>query len=119
MTIGIVFETAAPPVRPAPNRADIACFIGFVGRRRGAPLPQAVRDELAAAGWIAGPWQRGEEAIESALQLPIPVESWDVFDYLYAWDERPLRARGVTVCATYLGAAVRSFFARGGRRALI
>ena len=119
MTTGIVFETAAPPVLPAPNRMDIACFVGFVGRRAGAPLPQSVRAELVAAGWVGGPWGRSEEARESALQLPIPVETWDEFDHLYAWDERPLRAGGTAVCATYLGAAVRSFFARGGRRALI
>jgi uncharacterized protein len=119
MTIGIVFETAAPAVRPAPNRTDIACFIGFVGRRRGAPLPQAVKDELAAGGWTTGPWRRSEEELESALQVAIPVESWDTFDDLYAWDERPLRAGSNALCTTYLGAAVRSFFARGGRRALI
>jgi uncharacterized protein len=119
MTIGVVFQTAAPPVLPAPNRTDIACFIGFVGRRRGVPLPPAVRAELTAAGWIDGPWQRENEDPELARQLPIPVESWDAFDHLYAWDERPLRAGGAGVCATYLGAAVRSFFARGGRRALI
>jgi hypothetical protein len=119
MTIGIVFQTAAPPVPPEPNRADIACFIGFVGRRPGTPLPPAVRAELAAAGWIEGPWRRTKEVLESAVQLPIPVESWDAFDALYAWDERPLRADGGGRCATYVGAAVRSFFARGGRRALI
>jgi uncharacterized protein len=119
MTIGIVFETAAPPVRPAPNRTDIACFVGFVGRRRGAPLPPAVIDELAAGGWTTGPWRRSDEELESTLQLPIPVESWDTFDRLFAWDERPLRAGSSARCATYLGAAVRRFFARGGRRALI
>ena len=119
MTMGLVFESAAPPVQPAPNRTDIACFIGFVGRRMGAPLPDTVRAELKAAGWIDGPWARSEEELESALQLPIAVESWDAFDALYAWDERPLRQGGDLVCASYLGAAVRSFFARGGRRALI
>ena len=78
-----------------------------------------MRAELKAAGWIDGPWARSEEELELALQLPIAVESWDAFDALYAWDERPLRQGGDLVCATYLGAAVRSFFARGGRRALI
>ena len=85
----------------------------------GAPLPDTVRAELKAAGWIDGPWARSEEELESALQLPIAVESWDAFDALYAWDERPLREGGDLVCTSYLGAAVRSFFARGGRRALI
>ena len=62
MTIGLVFQTAAPPVEPAPNRTDIACFIGFVGRRMGAPLPDTVRAELKAAGWIDGPWAQREGA---------------------------------------------------------
>ena len=62
MTIGLVFQTAAPAGRSRRrNRTDIACFIGFVGRRIGAPLPDTVRAELKAAGWIDGPWraQRG------------------------------------------------------------
>jgi hypothetical protein len=119
MTTGLVFQIAPPPVQPAPNRTDIACFIGFV-RRRAGKLPSEVRDALTAAGWIKGPWQHdAPEDPDAALQLPIAVESWDAFDALYAWDERPLRAGGSDYCATYLGAAVRSFFAAGGRRALI
>jgi hypothetical protein len=126
MSSGLVFQAAAPPAQAAPNRTDIACFIGFVRRRRGVPLPASVLAELTAAGWKTGPWRRGEAALESALQLPITVESWDAFDRLYAWEERPLRGYGsadsradATRCSTYLGAAVRSFFACGGRRAII
>ncbi|HEX2726143.1 MAG TPA: hypothetical protein VHN20_10015, partial [Beijerinckiaceae bacterium] len=118
MPTGITFATAAPPLQPAANRADVACFVGFV-RRRSAPLPEAVRKELAAAGWVGGPWGRSEAELDTAMQLPIPVESWDGFDALFAWDERPLRASSGATCATYLGAAVRSFFARGGHRAFI
>ena len=119
MSSGLVFQTAAPPALAAPNRTDIACFVGFVRRRRGVPLPTSVLDELTAAGWKTGPWRRSDAALESVLQLPITVESWDAFEHLYAWEERPLREDGSARCATYLGAAVRSFFARGGRRAII
>jgi uncharacterized protein len=119
MSSGLFFQTAAPPAQVSPNRTDIACFIGFVRRRRGVPLPAPVLEELTAAGWKNGPWRRSDAALESALQLPITVESWDAFERLYAWEERPLRASGDGRCSTYLGAAVRSFFARGGRRAVI
>jgi hypothetical protein len=120
MTTGLLFHTAGPPAQPAPNRADIACFVGFVPRRRGAPLRKTVKNELAASGWIGGPWQpKKPEDLDSLLQVPVPVESWEAFDELYAWDERPLRTTDKSACTTYLGAAVRSFFAHGGRRALI
>jgi Bacteriophage tail sheath protein len=119
MTTGLVFQNSSPPAQPAPNRTDIACFIGFV-RRRPGPLPDEIRTALTAAGWINGPWQHdAPEDPNDALQLPIAVESFDTFDALYAWDERPLRAGGTDHCATYLGAAVRTFFAAGGCRALI
>jgi uncharacterized protein len=119
MSFGLTFQTAAPPAAAATNRNDIACFIGYVARRPGTRLPAAVRQSLVAAGWSGGPWGRSDAALESALQLPIVVESWDVFDRLYAWDARPVAADGALRCATYLGAAVRSFFAAGGRRAII
>ena len=81
--------------------------------RPGAPLPDAVRAELDSRRLDRRSVARAaEQELESAQQLPVAVESWDAFDALYAWDERPLRAgRRWHVCATYLGAAVRSFFA--------
>lgn len=126
---GLRFETAAPPLRPDPNRVDVACFIGHVARRPGA-LPPAVIEGLAAQGWVVrdpglargwapGPWRADAGEIEALLQLPVAVESWAAFDALFAWEARPLQAGGAQRCATYLGAAVRSFFAHGGRRALI
>lgn len=119
------FETAAPSVPASPNRTDVACFMGFIARRRGVPLPRSTRDELHAAGWVQGPWRRGEDALQSLENLPVTVESWEAFARLFAWEARPLTAEadmasdsGAT-CATYLGAAVRSFFAHGGQRAVI
>ncbi len=121
--MSLYFDTAVPPAPASPNRGDIACFIGFIARRRGAPLPPAVREELRRAGWAQGPWAQGEDALQSLENLPVTVESWEAFARLFAWDERPLAAdpdaaAGAT-CATYMGAAVRSFFARGGKRAVI
>lgn len=125
--MSLVFETAAVLSAPDPQRADVACFVGYVARRAGQPLPANMRAQIAAAGWVAGIWRRPAEQVEALLNLPLVVDGWDIFDTLFAWDTRPLRATdnavaataGVAVCATYLGAAVRSFFARGGRRAVI
>ena len=128
--MSLVFETAAPLPTANPQRADVACFVGYVARRTGHPLPAAIRAQIAAAGWIAGIWQRPAEQVEALLNIPVVVDNWDTFDDLFAWNSRPLRQPALDtsgdpgdapgpVCATYLGAAVRSFFARGGRRAVI
>lgn len=115
------FETAPPPAIAAPNRSDVACFIGFIARRRGVPLPAGVREELRLAGWTQGPWRRGEDALQSLENLPVTVQSWESFARLFAWEARPLKPEpdADAACTTYMGAAVRSFFARGGKRAVI
>jgi hypothetical protein len=114
---GLDFEHAAQAQRPDPNRVDIACFVGFVARREGA-LPASVRAELARARWTDGPWARPAAELETLLQLPVTVGSWAAFDALFAWEARPLGS-GAGRCAGALGAAVRRFFACGGRRAVI
>jgi len=121
--MSLYFETALPLAPASPNRTDISCFIGFIARRRGVPLPATVREELRTAGWVKGPWGQGEDALQSLENLPVTVESWEAFARLFAWEERPLNTDPGTdasaVCTTYMGAAVRSFFARGGKRAVI
>ncbi len=118
---GLSFELAPPAVAPDPNRVDVACFVGYVGRRASA-LPASVRTALAEGRWIGGPWARPDAEVEALLQLPVVVDSWNAFDALFAWDRRPVMrpaGSGERHCASYLGAAVRSFFANGGRRAVI
>ncbi|HEX8243566.1 MAG TPA: hypothetical protein VF541_08725, partial [Longimicrobium sp.] len=68
------------------------------------------------AGWTGGRFGR-PDAIEPLLDVPVPVESWEVFDRLFAWDGRSFP--GGQGGGTYLGAAVRSFFAQGGRRCYV
>jgi uncharacterized protein len=119
MLTGLSFEIAAAPAAAAPNRADVACFIGMVSRRPGVALPSGVRAQLRSSGWEGGPWLVEAQRVDSLSQLPVIVDSWDAFDRLFAWERRPVRADGTGWCATYLGAAVRSFFAQGGRRAAI
>jgi hypothetical protein len=117
--MSLVFEPALPAVPPDLLRADVACFVGFVGRRAQRPLPPALLAQLVAAGWVNGPWRRLPKQVESLLNVPLALDSWHLFDRFYAWDQRPLDAQQGRSCATYLGAAVRSFFARGGKRAII
>jgi len=115
---GLLFEEQAPVVASHPNRADVACFVGFVGRRTG-PLPRQIQDWLVAEGWLAALWALPDQRllIEDVLDVPIPIDSWDLFDALFAWNSRPLVDGQVG--STYLGAAVRSFFAQGGRRCYV
>jgi uncharacterized protein len=116
----LVFETAALPLQAAPLRTDVACFIGHVARRTAQPVPEPVRAALRAAGWIDGPWAATPQRIESLLQLPVALDGWSDFDRLFDWRSRPVHADTPgAVCASALGASVRSFFASGGRRAIV
>ncbi len=51
--------------------------------------------------------------------VPAPVDSWDVFDALFAWDDRPIDDAATASCDTAMGAALRSFFAQGGRKCFV
>src|SRR5690242_7637815 len=114
----IVFQPALPVVRSAPNRADIACFIGFVSLRPGATIPPNI------ATWLDQQWllkrdaakklhtlleQRTQITVDdiSIHDVPIPLDDWAVFDRLFAWNQR---TSDPDDGATYMGCAVRSFF---------
>jgi hypothetical protein len=115
------FETEPPVEAPSPNRMDVACFVGFIRPRSGA-ASTAIQRWLVEQGWLQTPGGvRAPFARSSASEfrdVPIPIERWAVFDRLFAWDERPMEGSDA-FAATYLGAAVRSFFAEGGRRCYV
>jgi len=126
MMYGLRFEEQPEIVASDPNRADIACFVGYVARRTAGgspqPLPPTVAGWLVERGWLA------PGSLQSDLrQVPTPIDTWEVFDRLFAWEARPLAAEGVAVprtalsrsIPTYLGAAVRTFFAQGGRKCYV
>ncbi|KQP11661.1 phage tail protein [Pseudorhodoferax sp. Leaf265] len=117
--MALVFEPVAPSAPADLYRSDVACFVGHVGRRAGRPLPDALRAQLDAGGWVRGPWARPPAQIEDLLDVPLALDSWHLFDRFYDWDRRAVDVDGTRLCASYLGAAVRSFFARGGRRAIV
>jgi hypothetical protein len=216
--MGLQFVDQVPVIRSAPNRTDIACFIGFVNRRVGTYAPQIER-WLDERGWLLPGELRPVEvmahhalpaslALDAAthrlqialdgrtqictlpigthtptdivnalnrilrggyarlsddnrlvitsdnvgplaavavrrqprlgfadhvnalgkdfvvrpvadlLNVPVPIDTWEVFDQLFAWERRVLDARG-RIGISYMGAAVRSFFTQGGRKCYV
>ncbi len=112
---GLLFKEAPSVVAASPNRADIVCFVGYVARRP-TPVPAPARRWLQNQGWR-------EQAVPVAdldplLDTPVPLESFAAFDQLFAWETRPPDAMGFRH-ATWLGAAVRSFFRQGGARCFV
>lgn len=119
---GLRFEDQPAIVASDPNRADIACFVGYVARRN-TPLPRDVARWLADRRWIPEILP-GSTPASDLHQVPTPIDTWEVFDRLFAWERRPLRAGsaaadGGPLIPTYLGAAVRTFFAQGGRKCYV
>ena len=97
---GLVFEVDTRAPVSAPERADLACFVGFVRRVPGTPVPPDLQQWLVEHGWSAGP-------LSSLEDVPVPIERWSDFARLFDWE------------GTYLGAAVRSFFTQGGRKCYV
>ena len=125
---GLTFNVHAPALTVAPNRSDVACFVGAISRRLeptatsgtdgSSPptfVPAAIRRWLRSQGWMAA----AADDRAALIQVPVPIESWDAFTSLFAWESRPIAFGATTTIPTYLGAAVRSFFAQGGRRCYI
>src|SRR5580765_2871170 len=100
---GLTFELRAPTTPATPERFDVACFVGLVRRRwttrvvpSRAERAQATGgtdlvDWLDQSGWLAAGAGRRVDEIEGLLDLPVPIERWDTFDRLFAWERRPLR----------------------------
>ncbi|PZO48432.1 MAG: phage tail sheath protein [Phormidesmis priestleyi] len=136
---GLRFTTQSPPIKVDPNRSDVACFIGFIGRRRmngqvnGQPtvVPSAIAQYLLQQGWQTGSYARsgainefdGESGSEPAqfslLDVPVPIDSWAVFNQLFTPNQRPVAENSLRLGSTYLGTAVRAFFMQGGRRCYV
>ena len=116
---GLHFQQYSPVSPERTTRVDIACFIGFV-KFRNVDIPAHITEWLCQREWLAYPGFKSNFYRESALQLrdvPVPIESWDEFATLFAWQERNIS--GDLYSATYLGAAVNAFFAQGGRKCYV
>ena len=117
------FQTLSPSPPADPNRVDMACFVGFVARRQ-TRLPESLRLWLRDQGWVgtdharSAAAQDSEDAVATLEDVPVPIDSWDGFNQMFAWESRSLvGTEGRS--DTYLGAAVRSFFAQGGQRCYV
>ncbi len=109
----ILFEDQRPDLPTNPDRADIACFVGLL--RLAAPiasgLPSVVQGWLRAQGWLSGPFARD---VDQLVDVPVPVESYAGFTAMF--DPGDLSSSYGT---DYVAAAVRSFFAQGGKRCYV
>jgi hypothetical protein len=115
---GLIFEALTPQAEAASNRTDLACFIGFAKVRASEP-PEDLRQWLQQEGWWSTSTSDGAQSGGNSLyDVPVPIASWERFDQLFAWDERTF-GDATTLGATYFGAAVRSFFAQGGRKCYV
>lgn len=115
----LILSTAPPPGEGLSSRADVAVFVGLV-RRRATPIPADVRTAIEADGWAgSGPFARDDSTVEQLLDVPVPITSWEIFDTLFAWDERPVAVGSLRRLPCPLGLAVRSFFAEGGAKAWV
>ncbi len=98
---------------------DIACFVGLIGMRENPPRDD-INQWLYEQSWLNSSDYKATYHRESARELrdvPVPIESWERFTQLFAWDQRDYE--NGTSGAGYLAAAVRSFFAQGGRRCYV
>jgi hypothetical protein len=120
------FEARETVIESDAKRADIACFAGFVARRsdpsdvsRWSEIPAPTKRWLQSGRYLPGegtaPLDIGRDPL---LDMPVPIDSWQSFDRLFAWDQRTLDEAGV-VGPTYFGVAVRSFFAQGGAKCYV
>ncbi len=82
-------------------------------------LGEAVVEWWVDHGWLAPFSDRSAADLLELLDVPVPIDSWDTFDALFAWDERPLVADATRTAETMVGAAVRRFFLQGGRKCYV
>lgn len=122
---GVNFIVQKPVPDSLPSRVDVACFVGLVATRK---TDNILKDEPGIKTWLEhrGYFHPKEgdstkyrfPGVEELLDVPIPVEGWQTFDRLFAWDQRPIKNTHEK-CTSYLGAAVKSFFDQGGRKCYI
>ena len=42
------------------------------------------------SGWLGGPYARSLDDLRELRDIPIPIETWAVFDALFAWEQRQI-----------------------------
>lgn len=86
------FERSPPPAAGDQNRMDVVCFVGCIARRA-LPTPEGLVAWLRQQGFVgttpdADVTPRAD--VWSLREVPVPVDSWQAFDELFAWQLRPV-----------------------------
>ena len=101
---------------PNPN----ATAPGDLFRRAAAGLlGEAVVEWWVEHAWLTPFSGRSAADLLELDDVPVPIDTWDMFDAHFAWDDRPLVEGTVRRSDTTLGAAVRRFFLQGGRKCYV
>ena len=80
---GVHFEDRSPITAVHASRMDIACFIGLVPMRLNASLPRPIEKWLKDNRWYdrVSNHEKGEGVLLE--DIPVPIESWDMFTRLF------------------------------------
>ncbi len=86
----IAFDVAQSVLPADPVRSDIACFIGFVPMSASASkeLPTGLCAWLNNNRWMERVERPGNPSVYDLLDVPVPVDSWEGFQALFAGDQR-------------------------------
>jgi Bacteriophage tail sheath protein len=112
---GLSFHRRSTISESAPERMDIACFLGMITARASRPLTAEIAAWMVAHSWATSDEVAAQPA-SAFKKRPIPIENWAVFDGLFQWESRTADGLGGP---TYLGIAVRSFFSQGGQKCYV
>jgi Bacteriophage tail sheath protein len=107
----VIFENQPDAPQFDLGRTDVACFVGLVRVLPGATLPANVQKWLKTLGYSDA---RIAQQVTDFINVPVLLESSATFSSLF--DSGGLAASEGT---DYVAAAVRSFFAQGGRRCYV
>jgi uncharacterized protein len=103
----VIFDNQPAPPQLNPGRADIACFVGLIRLLPGATLSAGMATWLNSLGY-------SNSQIALITNVPVLLESYVGFTSIF--DDG---SAGTGFGTDYVGTAVRSFFAQGGKRCYV
>lgn len=84
----ITFDVAQSVSPADPNRMDVACFIGLEVLRPLEQLPESLSRWLTNNNWMSRVAQSGPLPYYDLLDVPVPIESWEMYQSLFAGEQR-------------------------------
>jgi hypothetical protein len=88
MAARISFETVQPATLVHPDRMDVACFAGFIAERPQALLPAVLIDWLVRRRFATAEELRDPGRGDRLLNRPVPIESVQALQSLFAPEMR-------------------------------